>query len=403
MDLDRFKVINDSLGHNTGDRLLVEIANRLKFSLRSSDTAARIGGDEFVILLEDIKGVEDAVQVSDRIQEELRSPFHLGEHLVYVTASIGLVMSVSSASNASNYERPEEILRDADIAMYRAKALGKARCEVFDTNLRAQALARLELENDLRSGLAQGEFRLHYQPIQSRQTDRPVGFEALLRWQPPGRDPIAPAEFIPVAEETGLIIPLGEWVLHEACNQLRIWQDQYPFDPPLTMNVNISGKQFTHPGLAEQIEAILAETGVPPACLRLEITETVFMESAEFADSILNRLLELGINLQIDDFGTGYSSLSNLQRFPIHTIKIDRSFISRIGQNGEKAEIVRTIIALAHDLGMDAIAEGIETEDQYAQLKTLYCPFGQGYYIARPLDREAVGEMLAVLLGRQQD
>jgi diguanylate cyclase (GGDEF)-like protein/PAS domain S-box-containing protein len=390
LDLDRFKVINDSLGHFIGDQLLVAISSRLNACLRSVDTAARLGGDEFVILLEDLLDT-DAIQIAERIRQELNHPFILDGHETVTTASIGIVTGIG-------YERPADVLRDADIALYRAKALGKNRYVVFDTSLRTRAMARLELESELRSALERSEFELYYQPIQLLDSDRITGFEALLRWRSPRRGMILPVEFVPVAEETGLIVPIGEWVLGEACRQARKWQEQFPMDPPLAINVNISGIQFAHPLLVEQVAQTLKESGLPPNHLRLEITESVIMENAEQAQNVLLKLRDLGVQLQIDDFGTGYSSLAYLQRFPIHTIKIDRSFVSRIGaknESGNASEIVKTIINLAHDLNMDSVAEGVETEEQLARLKDLNCQYGQGFFIARPLDASAAEALLA--------
>ena len=389
LDLDRFKVINDSLGHNIGDDLLVGISRRLKVLLRSSDTAARLGGDEFVILAEDLRDAEDALVIANRVLEELKLPFEVSGHKIFTSSSIGIVLS------APGYDQPADILRDADIALYRAKALGKNRCELFDMALRTQAINRLELESELRSALERQEFEIYYQPIQCLQTGRITGFEALLRWNSPSRGLVSPAEFVPVAEETGLIIPIGEWVLREACQQMRTWQDQFPMDPPLAININISGKQFAHPALVEQIEQVLSDTGLKIYSLRLEITESVFMDHAGFANTVLTRLRDLGVHLQIDDFGTGYSSLGYLQRFPINTIKIDRSFVSRMGSNGDNTEIVKTIVTLARDLGMDAVAEGIETAEQLDQLKSLDCPYGQGFLFARPLDSAAAAGFLS--------
>jgi diguanylate cyclase (GGDEF)-like protein/PAS domain S-box-containing protein len=395
LDLDRFKVINDSLGHSIGDQLLITLSQRLKAVLRSVDTVARLGGDEFVILLEDLPNPEDATRVAKRFQEELKQAFILEGHEVVVTASIGIV------SDTDSYQRPNDVLRDADIAMYRAKARGKDRYEIFDASLRARAIARLEMESNLRAGFEDGELYLNYQPIRSLSTDRLNGFEALLRWKSSFRGSIPPAEFIPVAEETGLIVPIGEWVLREACRQVQIWQRNYPMDPPLSININISGVQFTQPRFLELVEQVLYETGLAPHSLKLEITESVFLENAEHANEILLKLRDLGVQLQIDDFGTGYSSLAYLQHFPIQTIKIDKSFISRMGSkgnggdDGSGGEIVKTIVALARDLGMDAVAEGVETPEQLAQLKALDCQYGQGYLIARPMDSQAAEILLA--------
>ena len=388
LDLDRFNVINDSLGHTFGDRLLVQIARRLEGLLRAGDTIARLGGDEFVILLEEIKDGQVAPLIAGRVLEALAQPFNVDESEIFISGSIGILLSTV------RYAFPADVLRDADLAMYHAKKLGKARFEVFDLSMRQHAIARLELESQLRSALDHGEFQLHYQAIQALQTGHITGFEALLRWMPPGRAPVTPAEFIPVAEETGLIIPIGDWVLREACRQMRAWQDLYPSQPPLAINVNISSRQFTHPALVEQVARILSKTGLEPDSLRLEITESTFMENAELAARILADLQQIGVQFQIDDFGTGYSSLSYLQQFPINTIKIDRTFIGRIGRDGHNSEIVRTILTLARDLGMGTIAEGIETEDQLAQLKNLDCQLGQGFLIARPMEPSRVENLL---------
>jgi diguanylate cyclase (GGDEF)-like protein/PAS domain S-box-containing protein len=398
LDLDRFKVINDSLGHAVGDLLLISIANRLKVCLRGSDTVARLGGDEFVILLEDFQDSSDAVLVAERVLGELKLPFLLKEHEVVTSASIGIVVS------GVGYERPADVLRDADISLYRAKAQGRDRYAVFEPSLRTLAIAQLELESELRVALERRELHLHYQVIRSLKYDRITGFEALLRWKSPTRGNVSPVEFIPAAEETGLIVPIGEWVLREACRQLREWQEEFPCTPPLTINVNISGIQFSHPGFVDLVKQILLETGLEAGSLRLEITESVFMENAEQANRTLLQLRDLGLHLQIDDFGTGYSSLAYLQQFPISTIKIDRSFISRIGSNGDGssdgAEIVKTIVALARELGMDSIAEGVETEEQLQALKLLNCEYGQGFYLARPVDSQTTEMMLAKSFGR---
>ena len=398
LDLDRFKIINDSLGHFFGDQMLIAFAQRLNACLRSSDTAARLGGDEFVVLLEDIQEINDATKTTERIIQSLKSPFLLDNQEVVVTASIGIVMGLT-ASGLISYQNPEDVLRDADIAMYRAKSQGKNCFVIFDASQRTRAITRLEMENELRAGLERGEFRLNYQPICSLANDHITGFEALLRWNSPSRGLVPPSEFIPVAEEIGLIVPIGEWVLREACQQICKWQQMFPQDPPLTINVNISGVQFAHPSLLDQVSAILEETGLDPECLKFELTESVFMENAEHANSILLKLRKMGVNLQIDDFGTGYSSLAYLQHFPIDAIKIDQSFIRHIDSNkGDTSggiEIIRTIVALARDLGMESVAEGVETLDQLTQLKELNCQYGQGFFLGRPLSAEFVEVKMA--------
>jgi len=390
IDLDRFKVINDSLGHPFGDQLLIEIAGRLKACLRPGDTVARLGGDEFTVLLEDIKDVSDAVRVAEHIQAKLKLHFELGGRKVFTTASIGIALSLA------NYDQPEAALRDADIAMYRAKALGKARHEIFSLGMHTRAVELLQLETDLWLAIERQEFRLHYQPIVSLKTGWITGFEALLRWQHPQRGLVSPAEFIPVAEETGLILPIGQWVLHEACRQLRLWQLQFISHPPLTISVNISGKQFSQPALVEQISQTLQQTNLDAHSLKLEITESILMDNSESAIAMLSKLKAMNVQLYMDDFGTGYSSLSYLHRFPIDQLKIDSSFISTMDIDGEHSTIVQTIIALAHNLGMDVTAEGIEGAGQLIQLRKLGCEYGQGYFFSKPVDREAAGALLAM-------
>jgi diguanylate cyclase (GGDEF)-like protein len=383
LDLDRFKNINDSLGHTIGDQLLITIARRLENSVREMDTVARLGGDEFAILLEGIKTSSDPIYMAERVQKELTSPFLLSGHEVFTTTSIGIALS------STGYDHPEDILRDADTAMYRAKESGKACYEVFDKDMHARAVNLLRLETDLRRAIEREEFLVYYQPIVSLESGLLIGFEALARWQHPERGFISPTEFISAAEDTRLIIPLGLWVLREACRQMAQWHWQSPANRSLILSVNLSGKQFTQPDLVERIKQILDETHLDPNCLKLEITESVVMENAEAAISMLVRMKALGVRLSIDDFGTGYSSLSYLHRFPVDTLKIDRSFVNQISVSGENAEIVRTIKTLASNLGMDVVAEGVETLEQMRRLEELECEYGQGYLFSQPLERDA--------------
>lgn len=389
LDLDRFKVVNDSLGHTVGDQLLIAIAHRLTVCLRPEDTIARLGGDEFTVLLEDIENVDVAIRVAQRIQQELRRPFKLSDHEVFTTVSIGIALSTTG------YDRPEDLLRDADTAMYRAKALGRARHEVFDTAMRAHAIALLEVETGLRRAIQHHEFRVHYQPVVALQTGRIIGFEALLRWQHPERGLILPAEFIPIAEETGLIIPIGSYILAEACRQVQVWQQQFPAAPPLSISVNLSSKQFVQPDMIEQVEQVLKDTGLDTRSLILEITESALIEDRECAATMLLRLKALGVRVHIDDFGTGYSSLSYLHRFPFDALKIDQAFVSRINVDSSSLEVVRAIVLLAHNLGLTVIAEGVETAEQAAELRALQCDYAQGYFFAGPLDAEGAGALLA--------
>ena len=388
LDFDRFKNVNDFFGHPVGDELLVALSRRLAACIRSADTLARLGGDEFAILLDDIEDVRDSARVADRIREELTEPFKVNGHEVLATASIGITLSAISS------EQPDDMLRDADIAMYRAKEAGGARYELFNTDMYSRVMAQLKMETELRRAAKRQEFRLHYQPIVSLKTGELVGFEALLRWQHPDRGLVAPAEFLSLMEETGLIVTVGKWVLREACRQLREWQVQFPARPPLAISVNLSNKEFSQPDLAALVQRSLNETGLDAQSLRLEITETVIMANTKSAITALSELQALGVRLHMDDFGTGHSSLSALHRFPIDTLKIDRSFVHRIGVGGENGEILRTISALAHDLGLDLIAEGVETSDQLAQLKLLKCEQAQGYFFSKPLDAKSAEELI---------
>ncbi|GAB4460355.1 MAG: EAL domain-containing protein [Elainellaceae cyanobacterium] len=385
LDLDRFKLVNDSLGHLVGDQLLVAIASRLNNLIRPTDLLSRLGGDEFVILLDDIESAQEAVQVASRILESLQTPFVLEGRDVFISTSIGIVLS------SSEYRDGAELLRDADIAMYRAKTQGKARYEIFNPVMHQEVLKRLHLESDLRQALKQQEFVLHYQPIVSLSSGTLAGFEALVRWQHPQQGLVPPDEFIPIAEETGLIVPLGQWVLTEACRQLAEWQHQFVKMPPMRVSVNLSVKQLQEPGLLTYIDEVLAQSGLSGASLTLEITESMLIDNAETVITLLNELRSRSINIDIDDFGTGYSSLGYLRRLPIHALKIDRTFTYNLALN---ADIVKAIIALGHALSLDIVAEGIETSEQATLLNALNCEYGQGYYLGRPLSLGEVQQWL---------
>ncbi|MDH3290478.1 MAG: EAL domain-containing protein [Gemmatimonadota bacterium] len=393
LDLDRFKVVNDSLGHDTGDRLLKGVAQRLERCLRPGDVVARLAGDEFCILVDGIENIGDATRVAERVQEELRAPFVLNGHRVFATASIGI--ATSTTGNA----RPENLLRDADTAMYRAKSSGRGRIEVFDAKMHERAMYVLQVESDLRTALEENRFRLVYLPVVSLETRRIMGFEALLRWDHPERGTVSPAEFVPVAEETGVIVALGLWVLRTACRQFTSWLERHPLDDSFSISVNLSSKQLQQVDFVEQLEAILRETRMSPSRLKLEVTETVLMNDPDFSTEVVRRLDKLGVQIQIDDFGTGYSSLSYLNRLRVDTLKIDRSFIKSLGEPGERATIVQAIIRLARDLGIHVIAEGVETSEQLDSLRTLECEHGQGFLFSQPVD----GERALTLLSTQAD
>jgi diguanylate cyclase (GGDEF)-like protein/PAS domain S-box-containing protein len=396
LDLDRFKLINDSLGHEFGDKLLAIVADRLSECVRANDTVARMGGDEFVILLEVIDQASDVLLISNRIQETLGSVVNIGGHKVVTSASIGVVFS------GVGYDRAEDILRDADIAMYHAKMMGKACYVEFQPAMRKRAVARLGLENDMRQALESEErlakeFKVFFQPIVSLSDQRTVGFEALLRWTHPERGLVRPGDFIPIAEETGLIHILGRWVLREACKQVARWQSIIPNrigNPPLFVNVNISDKQFSSSELVTQIECAVREYGVDPGSLNLEITESSLLESNEPIHAALEKINRLGVHLHIDDFGKGYSSYRYLQSLPINSIKIDTAYIHRLGYEGSNTKIVGSIVSLAKSLGMTVVAEGVETETQFKLLKDLDCPLVQGYYISHPISGDRVEDML---------
>jgi len=389
IDLDRFKVINDSFGHHKGDQFLLAIASRLEICVRSIDTAARLGGDEFTILLEGIQDVSDAIKVAERIEQELKLPFELDGQEIFTTASIGIALS-----STINYERPEDVLRDADTAMYRAKILGRARYELFNSNMYANALAKLQLETDLRRAIERRELRVYYQPIVSLTSGLILGFEALLRWEHPERGLLTPADFISIAEETGLIFSIGKWVLQEACSQMQAWRASHPANLLKKISVNLSLQQFSQPDLIEQIEQILESTGLNADSLVLDITESVIVENGDRVIAVLYQLREMGIQLSIDDFGTGYSSLGRLYNFPISLLKIDRSFISSINTSSRDLEIIEILVTLAHKLCVDVLAEGIETKEQLALLRKVNCEYGQGHFFSVPLNSSAAEALI---------
>jgi len=389
LDIDRFKLVNDSLGHSVGDSLLGAFAKRIQESLRDLDTLGRFGGDEFVILLEDIENSEFASAVADRLQQELKRPFMVEGKEVFAPASFGVVL------NTKDYVEAEDIIRDADAAMYHAKENGKAQYKIFDKTLHKKALHLLQRETDLRKSIHRNEFENHYQPIVDLQTSSLVGFEALIRWNHPQLGLIYPGSFISIAEETGLIVPITQLIAEQACQDLCYWQNLLKDQLKLTMNINISSKHFLSPTLLDDIKEILDKTGMPPEQLKLEITETALMEDADETIRLVHRLKDFGLKLVIDDFGTGYSSLSYLQRLPIDTLKVDRSFVSRIQTEPDgNRNIVEAIISLAHRLDMIVVAEGVETEEQFGILLDMKCQFGQGYLFSRPLSKPKVDKLI---------
>jgi len=388
LDLDRFKVVNDSLGHQVGDELLVAVARRLEQCLRTEDTVARLGGDEYGILLDRIRNVADAARVAQRILKSLAEPVNLSGYEVYTSASIGIVDS------ATAHGLPEYMIRSADMAMYRAKGAGKARYEMFDRAMHADALARLQLETDLRHAVQREEFVAHYQPVISLETGEIAGFEALIRWKHPERGLVPPNDFIPLAEETGMILPMGQWILAEACKQVAGWQQAFPRAEPLSIGVNLSVKQFAQPDLREHIADIVRTTGVLPNTLKLEITESVIAGNPDHAITVLDGLKTIGIEIYMDDFGTGYSSLSYLTHLPIDCIKIDRSFVSQMEIKDRHFQLVRTILTLARTVNLRAVAEGVESTPQLLALRKLGCEFGQGYLFSRPLPSTEIEALL---------
>lgn len=386
LDLDRFKVINDSLGHMTGDALLVETAKRLEKCVRPGDTVARLGGDEFVILFDDVRDAESARVIAERVQTSLSTPFYVNACEVFSSASIGIALS------SQEYDRPEDILRDADITMYRAKALGKARVEVFDPSMRAHAVSLLHMETDLRRALERDEFRVYYQPIVALGTDAIMSLEALIRWEHPHQGLVSPAEFIPLAEETGLIVAVGEWVMRKVCADIKEWQAEA--SPAIRVAVNISPVQLRRPGFVKSVKRILDENRLSGDCLGMEITENVLLDKSMATIEMLNELKELGVHIILDDFGTGYSSLSYLQHLPIDILKIDRSFIAKLTRDDEQTRIIETIILLGRNLGIDVVAEGIETDEQLERLKSIHCDQGQGFLFSKPIEGKNVRAMM---------
>jgi diguanylate cyclase (GGDEF)-like protein/PAS domain S-box-containing protein len=397
LGLDRFRMVSHSLGLSTADRLLVEVAHRLQACLRATDaisrgvhgfTLARLGGDEFTVLLDDIGDVSDAVRIAERLREALQCAFEVDGQQIFVTASAGIAVS------SSGYKDPEDVLRDAAIALHRAKAGSATHCELFDVGMRDRAVSRLRVETDMRQAIERGAFEVFYQPIVAVRGGRLAGFEALVRWRHPTQGLIDPSDFIPIAEDTEMIVLIGRQVLTQACHQMAAWQRRFGIAAPRVMCVNVSSKQFADADLTGQIEAVLAESGLPPASLKLEITESAFLGDIRAAQVTLRRLRSLGVAWSLDDFGTGYSSLSYLHRLHVDTVKVDRSFVSRIGLD-DGSEMVRAIAAIAHNMGMDVVAEGVETLEQLDWLRAIGCEYAQGFYFSRAVDVSSATELIA--------
>lgn len=397
LDLDNFKEINNGLGHLSGDRLLIEIGHRLQQVQRQEDTLARIGGDEFVVLIEDLTRTDEAVAIAERIQQALKRPFALDGREICITSCIGITIGGTD----SHYQHAVDLLRDADTALYRAKARGQGHCQVFNPEMHAQALRRLQVESDLRRAIERQELRVHYQPIICLATGQLQGIEALVRWQHPVRGLISPGEFVPIAEETGLILAIDYWVMQSACYQLRRWQEQHPALDQLSVSVNLSANHFSHSGLLEFLDRVFAETGLSANSLKLEVTESAVIENPESARRLLEALRERQVQVCLDDFGTGYSSLSYLHCLPFNVLKIDRSFIKELTAKTGNQEILKAIINLGLILNMNVVAEGVETLEQLAKLKNFNCPYAQGYWFSKPIDSQEMTSLLPSLVSRQ--
>jgi diguanylate cyclase (GGDEF)-like protein len=388
LDVDDFKVVNDSMGHHVGDEVLVTVARRLEDCIRGGDLVSRLGGDEFAILLERIEDARDSAMVAERVQQALSVPMNIGGYEHVASASIGVALSTSAS------EQPEYLLRSADMAMYRAKNAGRARFEMFDRAMHAEALTRLQVETDLRRAIEREEFLLHYQPIVSLSTGNIVGVEALVRWRHFERGLVAPNDFIPICEDTGLIVPLGRWVLRQACKQVRTWQLEIGEDRPFRLAVNLSVREFAQSDLARQVALSLEESGLAPHALQLEITESAIIDQAHPALATIQELKDLGVAIHLDDFGTGYSALSYLHRLPLDAVKVDRAFTSAIDTEERPLHVVRSIISLVHAIGMEVIAEGVSSPEQESLLRAMGCDFGQGFYFSMPREPDDIGEML---------